>query len=34
MKIEVVLKDASVGKNGAKVQVAQNYSFPCLRTKL
>jgi hypothetical protein len=34
MKIEMVSKDASVGKNGAKMQVVQDYSLPCLRTKL
>ncbi len=28
----MVSKDASVGKNGAKVRIAQNYSLPCLKT--
>jgi hypothetical protein len=32
MRTEVVLKDTSVGKNGAKMRVVQNYSLPCLKT--
>jgi hypothetical protein len=34
MKVEVVSKDVGVGKNGAKVQVAQEYSPTCPRVKL
>jgi hypothetical protein len=34
VRVEVVLEDMGVRKNGAKVQVAKKYSFACLRAKL
>jgi len=34
VKIEVVLEDMGVGENGAKVQVAWEYSFTHPKTKL
>jgi hypothetical protein len=34
VKVEVVLKDVGVGKNGAEVDVVQEYSFARPRTKL
>jgi hypothetical protein len=34
MKVEVILEGAGVGKNGAKVQIVQDYCFTHPRTKL
>jgi hypothetical protein len=34
MRIEMVLEDVGVGKNGVKVRVVQEYSFACPRIKL